>query len=53
MKLTLGVNFSNILQAAFLYEGIFSKKNFCTAYSLALYFFGKRILAENLLVKYW
>ncbi len=49
-KLTSGVSFTNILCTAFSYGGVF--KLFFT-YSLAGYFFRKRILAQKLLIKCW
>jgi hypothetical protein len=45
VKLTKGVNFSNILRAAFSYKKC--------AYILGLYFFGARILAQKVLLKCW
>ena len=47
----IGVNFTNILQAAFLYQSLLSSF-FCT-YVLGLYFFGERILAQKPPIKYW
>ena len=47
----LGVNFTNILQAAFFVQKSFEQL-FCS-YSIGLYFFGKRKLAQKLLLKCW
>ncbi len=46
-----GVNFTNILYAAFLYES-FTHSFLCT-YILGLYFFSARILAQKLHVECW
>ncbi len=45
------VNFTNILHAVFLFES-FMRRLFCT-YTLDLYFFGERILAQKLLLVCW
>ena len=47
---TQGVNFTNILRAPFLYESLLSS---FSVDKLRFDFFGKRILAQKLLVKRW
>ena len=46
----IGVNFTNILRAAFSYKRLLSSFSVLT---LGLYFFGARKLAQKLLVKCW
>ena len=47
---TKGVNFTNILRAPFSYESLLSS---FSVDKLRFDFFGKRILAQKLLVKRW
>jgi hypothetical protein len=48
----LGVNFTNVLRAAFTYVSCMCSFSFC-AYVLGLYFTGARLLAQKLRVECW
>ncbi len=46
-----GVNFINLLRAPFLYQSVYTQ--LLSSYSLALYFYGSKTLAQKLLIKCW